>query len=97
MNKKNICREPGLRIRRLREKLGLSRAEFAEITGMSASTMRSLEVGDLELAPSKALLYSHMFILLFEMDPSEASADVLLYGEQRNSQTGKKTIIIRKG
>jgi transcriptional regulator with XRE-family HTH domain len=97
MNKKNISPEPGLRIRRLREKLGLSRAEFSKITGMSASTMRSLEVGDLELAPSKALLYSHMFVLLFEMDPDEASADVLLYGEQRSSRSGKKTIIIRKG
>lgn len=97
MIKKNISPDPGLRLRHLREKLGLSRAEFSEITGMSASTMRSIEVGDLELSPSKALLYSHIFTLLFEMDPKEASADVLLYGEQRNSQTGRKTIIVRKG
>ncbi|MCE3230619.1 MAG: hypothetical protein K0R76_135 [Alphaproteobacteria bacterium] len=63
---------------------------------MSASTMRSLEVGDLELAPAKALLYSNLFIALFGMDPEEASADILLYGEQRNSQPKKKRIIIRK-
>jgi|GEM_PF-3256208 len=57
MNKKNISPEPGLRLRNLREKLGLSRAEFAEITGMSANTMRSVEAGTLELTRSRALMY----------------------------------------
>ncbi len=96
MNKKNIPREPGLRLRNLREQLGLSRAEFAAITGTSASTMRSLEIGNLELAPSKALLYSNLFMYMFEVDSDEASSDMILYGEQRDTQPSRKKIIIRK-
>ena len=95
MSKKNICPEPGLRIRRLRESLGLSRVQFAEITGTSASTLRSLEVGDLELTPQKARLYSNLFIYMFEIGDDEAGVDIILYGEQRNSQPAKKKIIIR--
>lgn len=97
MNKKNISPEPGRRLRHLRERLGLSRAEFCEITGMSASTMRSLEVGSLELTRPKALLYSNLFIYLFDMSPAEASVDMLLYGEQRDSEPIKKRVIITKG
>lgn len=90
MNKENTLIEQGQRIRLLREKLGLTRVQFHQITGMSASTLRALEVGELKLSSSKALLLSHLFILLFELDPDEASADVLLYGEQKKSQTRKK-------
>jgi transcriptional regulator with XRE-family HTH domain len=96
MIKKNISPEPGLRLRYLRDGLGLSRAEFAEITGMSANTMRSIEVGNLKLTRPKALMYSNMFIYVLELDFSEASVDMLLYGEQRGSQPTKKKIIVRK-
>src|SRR5690348_6903380 len=96
MVKKNISPEPGLRLRHLREKLGLSRAEFSEITGMSANTMRSIEVGDLKLTRPKALMYSNMFIYVLEMEFSEASVDMLLYGEQRNNQPTKKKIIVKR-
>lgn len=96
MTKKNISPEPGLRLRRLRESLGISRADFERITGMSASTMRSIEIGKLELPRGKALMYSNMFIFLFNMNADEASVDMLLYGEQRTEQVGKKAIIVRK-
>ena len=96
MNKKNISSEPGLRLRHLREKLGLSRAEFAEITGMSANTMRSIEAGNLKLTRPRALTYSNMFIYVFGLPPSEASVDMLLYGEQRDNQTKRKMVLITK-
>lgn len=90
MNKENTLIEQGKRIRLLREKLGLTRVQFHQITGMSASTLRALEVGELKLSSSKALLLSHLFILLFELDPDEASADILLYGEHRKNQARKR-------
>lgn len=96
MNKKNISPEPGLRLRNLREKLGLSRAEFAEITGMSANTMRSVEAGTLELTRSRALMYSNMFIYVLGLPHSEASIDMLLYGEQRNNKTTRKMVLVTK-
>lgn len=80
MNKKDTLIEQGKRIRFLREKLGLTRAQFHKKTGISASTLRALEVGEIKLSHSKALLLSHLFILLFELDPQEASAEVLLFG-----------------
>ena len=96
MNIKNISPEPGLRLRHLREGLGLSRAEFCEITGMSANTMRAIEVGDLKLTRPRALMYSNMFIYLFGLEPPEASVDMLLYSEQRGSQPVKRKVIIKK-
>lgn len=83
MNKENISIEQGKRIRLLRGKLDLTRQEFHQKTGISASTLRALEVGELKLSPSKALLLSHLFILLFKLDPEEASVEALLYGIQK--------------
>jgi len=84
MNAKNISPEPGKRIRHLRKKLGLTRGQFEEITSMSASTLRYLETGERELLPLKAKLLANLFIFVFKLGEEEASADVLLYGENNN-------------
>lgn len=80
MNKKNISPEPGKRIRQLRERLGLTRSQFEEITGMSGSTLRYLEIGERELSPLKAKLLANLFISLFKLKEHEASANFLLHG-----------------
>jgi transcriptional regulator with XRE-family HTH domain len=100
MNKKSILPEPGLRIRNLRKKLGLTRGEFHEKTGISASTLRAWEVGEAKLSPPKALTLSHMFILLFKLKPEEASQDVLLNGgksddillQKQRTKNGKRNM-----
>ena len=83
MNNISNSLEQGKRIRLLREKLGLSRPQFHKKTGVSASTLRALELGELKLSPSKALLLSHLFILLFKLSPDEASVEVILYGKKK--------------
>jgi transcriptional regulator with XRE-family HTH domain len=80
MTKQNIPLEPGKRIRSLRKKLGLSRAQLEELTGISASTLRYLEIGARELSPSKARLLSLIFIYRFDLKEEEASEDFLLNG-----------------
>ena len=90
MNRKNISPEPGLRVRNLRKKLGLTRAEFHKKTGISASTLRAWEVGEVKLSPPKALTLSHMFVLLFKMPPEEASQEVILHGQKVSKRTPKK-------
>ncbi|MCE3231265.1 MAG: Helix-turn-helix domain [Alphaproteobacteria bacterium] len=92
MSKDNTLIERGQRIRSLREKLKLTRLQFHQKTGISASTLRALEVGEIKLTPSKALTLSHMFIFVLGLTPEEASQDVLLYGVQKKSRTvAKKT------
>jgi transcriptional regulator with XRE-family HTH domain len=86
MNKKNISPEPGKRIFHLRKKLGLTRSQFEEITGVSGSTLRYLETGQRELVPLKAKLLSNLFISLFNLQEHEASADFLLYGNNKKTQ-----------
>lgn len=86
MKKDNIAIERGQRIRFLREKLELTRLQFHQITGISASTLRSLEVGETRLSPSKALTLSLMFVSVLGLTPEEASQDVLLYGEERKKK-----------
>jgi len=83
MNKKNISPEPGKRIRNLRKKLGLTRAQFEEIIGVSGSTLRYLEIGERELSPLKAKLLANLFISLFKLKEHEASANFLLHGDHK--------------
>jgi transcriptional regulator with XRE-family HTH domain len=78
MNNISNSLEQGKRIRLL----GLSRPQFHKKTGVSASTLRALELGELKISPSKALLLSHLFILLFKLSPDEASVEVILYGKK---------------
>jgi len=85
MNENNISPEPGKRIRYLRKKLGLSRAQFEELTGISASTLRYLEIGKRELLPSKARLLSTIFIYRFSLKEEEAGESFLLYGEKNDN------------
>jgi transcriptional regulator with XRE-family HTH domain len=82
MNKKTISLEPGKRIRNLRESLGLTRVQFEEITGISASTLRYLETGERKLLPLKARLLANLFISVFKLPAHEASETFLLYGAQ---------------
>ena len=94
MKKKDISPEPGKRIRLLREKLGLTRAQFSKETGISASTLRAIEVGEVKLFRPKATIISHMFVLLYRLTPEEAGVDVLLYGQekQREKKSTKKPL-----
>jgi transcriptional regulator with XRE-family HTH domain len=80
MNKETISPEPGKRIRDLRERLGLTRAQFEEVTGISASTLRYLETGERKLFPLKARLLANLFISVFKLPAHEASEHFLLYG-----------------
>ena len=81
-NNQNI--ERGKRLQQLRKKVGLTRLSFAEQTGMSANTLKALELGDRELTPQKALLFSNLFSGLFSVslgeDAHEASFESLYYG-----------------
>lgn len=96
MNSKKVVIERGIRLRNLREKVGLSRADFAQQTGMSASTLRALELGDRELSSQKALLFSNLFSNLFSIslgeDAHKASFDFLYYGKETHS-SGKEHLI----
>ncbi|MCE3230994.1 MAG: Helix-turn-helix domain [Alphaproteobacteria bacterium] len=80
MNKKNICPEPGKRVRFLRERLGFTRKQFEEVTGFKANTLRHLETGSQELSPTAARMLSNLFIYRFNIEPDEASEDFLLNG-----------------
>jgi len=94
MKKDAIAIERGQRLRFLREKVGLTRLQFHQITGISASTLRSLEVGETRLAASKALTLSIMFIYVLGLKPEEASQDMLLYGEEKKKKsTPPKTTV----
>lgn len=84
MNKKSISPEPGKRIRQIRKKLGLSRARFEELTGVSASSLRYLETGTRELFPPKARLLATIFIYRFSLKEEEAGEYFLLYGEKKD-------------
>src|SRR5665213_1821032 len=80
-NKKNPLIERGKRLQSLRKKAGLTRLAFAEQTGMSANTLKALELGDRELTAQKALLFSNLFSSLFSVslgeDAHEASFEYL--------------------
>jgi transcriptional regulator with XRE-family HTH domain len=84
MNKKNISSEPGMRIRLLREQLGLTRKQFETITGFKANTLRHLETGSQLLQATTARMLSNFFIHLFGLGPEKASEDFLLHGKEEN-------------
>lgn len=91
MTKKNTMIEQGKRIRALREKLGFTRLQFHKKTGISASTLRSWEVGETSISPSKALTLSLILVFALGLPPEEAGRDVLLYGEKKKKRTPKAT------
>jgi transcriptional regulator with XRE-family HTH domain len=86
MAKNPISLERGLRIRAIREKLKLSRLQFEEMTGMSASTLKAFESGERDLSSSKARLFSNLFSSLFTQilgnDSYETSFDYIFHGLQ---------------
>lgn len=91
MTKKSILTERGKRLKSLRKKAGLTRLAFAEQTGISANTLKALELGDRELTPQKALLLSNLFSGLFSVslgeDAHEASFEYLYYGNGKKQET----------
>jgi transcriptional regulator with XRE-family HTH domain len=86
MTKRDLIKERGKRLQNLRKKVGLTRIAFAEQTGMSANTLKALELGDRELTPQKALLFSNLFSGLFSVslgeDAHEARFESLYYGKK---------------
>ena len=89
MSKKSISPEPGMRIRFLREQLGLTRKQFENITGVKANTLRHLETGTQALSPTKARSLSIIFIYFFKFPEEESSEDFLLYGAKKNDLSRK--------
>lgn len=86
MTKKPISIERGIRIRALREKVSLTRLQFEEMTGMSASTLKSFESGERDLSSSKARLFSNLFSTLFNQvlghDTYETSFEFIFDGKK---------------
>ena len=85
MAKNDILIERGNRLQSIRKKAGLTRLEFSQKTGVSANTLKALELGERELTPQKALLFSNLFSSLFSVTLGEdshiASFDSLYYGK----------------
>jgi transcriptional regulator with XRE-family HTH domain len=71
-----------MRVRLLREELGLTRKQFEDITGVKANTLRHLETGTQALSPTTARVLSNLFIYLFGIKAEEASEDFLLNGKK---------------
>lgn len=94
-NNQNI--ERGKRLQQLRKKVGLTRLSFAEQTGMSANTLKALELGDRELTPQKALLFSNLFSGLFSVslgeDAHEASFESLYYGTKTSLSASQEPLM----
>lgn len=93
MTRKPVSIERGNRIRNLREKVKLTRLQFEEMTGMSASTLKSFESADRDLTPPKARLFSNLFSSLFIQilgnDSYETSFDFIFYGKKpKNLELG---------
>jgi len=86
MTKKTVSIERGTRIRALRDRLKLTRLQFEEVTGVSASTLKSFESGERDLTHSKARLFSNLFSTLFTQilgnDTYETSFDFIFYGKK---------------
>jgi len=97
MTKRDMIIERGKRLQKLRKKIGLTRLAFAEQTGMSPHTLKALELGDRELTPQKALLFSRLFTNLFSIflgdDAHEASFEHLYYGENKKLLEKKGELI----
>jgi transcriptional regulator with XRE-family HTH domain len=94
MGKENISFERGNRLQNIRKKAGLTRLEFSEKTGISPNTLKAIELGERELTPQKALLFSNLFASLFAVslgeDAHEARFDYLFYGKiEDNAEINK--------
>lgn len=98
MTEKNIVLERGKRLQNLRKKVGLTRLAFAEQTGVSAHTLKALELGDRELTPQKALLFSNLFYNLFSVslgeEAHEANFEYLYYGETKKTPKQTASLIL---
>lgn len=94
MAKVNISIARGRRLQNIRKKVGLTRLEFSEKTGISPNTLKSIELGERELSQQKALLYSNLFTSLFAMslgkDAYEAGFEYLYYGKVTKSLDNNK-------
>ncbi|MEI8295628.1 MAG: helix-turn-helix transcriptional regulator [Alphaproteobacteria bacterium] len=88
MTEKAVLIERGQRLQNLRKKMGLTRAVFSELTGMSSNTLKSLELGSRTISTQKALLYSNVFNSLgvsLGENYYEASFEYLYHGKKPES------------
>jgi len=85
VTEKSVWIKRGKRLQNLRNKIGLTRSAFAEQTGISANTLKAIELGERELTAAKARLYSNLFHGLFSTslgeDAHEASFEYLYQGK----------------
>jgi transcriptional regulator with XRE-family HTH domain len=89
MASKIIPTEEGKRIRELREKIGITRQDFWELTGISVNALRKLESGATKVTISKARLISTLLIYRLGMKEEEASEEMILYGKNKHKPQGK--------
>jgi transcriptional regulator with XRE-family HTH domain len=86
MARNPVSIERGGRIRTLRDRVKLTRLQFEEVTGVSASTLKSFESGDRDLSPSRARLFSNLFSSLFTQilgnDSYETSFEFIFDGKK---------------
>jgi transcriptional regulator with XRE-family HTH domain len=91
--KQNLAIERGNRLQSIRKKAGLTRIEFAQKTGVSPNTLKAIELGERELTPQKALLFSNLFSSLFAVslgkDAHESRFDYLYYGKTQDHLDSK--------
>jgi len=81
----NNPKTPGMRIRALRMKLGMTREMFCHQSGISVGTLVSWEVGRRNISKVYAMLLSHILINDFGVNPEKASMDMILYGKNKDS------------
>lgn len=71
----------GLRLRKIREGLKLSRKGFCELTGINSSSLEAYETGQRMITPSKARLFSLIFTYRFRVPSEQASEEYILNGD----------------
>jgi transcriptional regulator with XRE-family HTH domain len=81
MKKEIKVSEPAKRIRKIREKLKLTRKEFWKLTGISPSTLYKIEIGESPVTWSRAKLFATLFIYKLHVSPFEAREEVILTGK----------------
>jgi DNA-binding transcriptional regulator YiaG len=82
MNENQTGNSVGDRIRTLRQKTRLTHQEFYQHTGLSAHLLEDWESGKRVPDNNAIELLSTLFILKFDIHPSQASPQALLYGSR---------------
>lgn len=75
----------GLRIRKIRESLNLTRLEFSQMTGFAYGSLRELETGRMVVNEQKAKLLSLIFMYRFALTNEEAGIEFILHGNDQQN------------